>query len=237
MFTVGPITFHLYGLMIGLGVLLGAWVVSKKEPKIWDSLIWIIGGGVIGARIYHIIDYWYFYQDNLLEIPAIWHGGLGIFGGIAGGTVAGWLYTRTKKKFLRLLDLASLGLPLGQAIGRFGNYFNQELYGLPTNLIWGIYIKPENRLWNVAEFERFHPLFLYESIWCLMIFLILRKLKLKIGNGKILAVYLGLYSLGRFFLEYLRIESWHIGMINVAQAISVILMLGAGGYLWLSSKK
>lgn len=233
--------FHLYGLMIGLGAWAALMVAekscSKSARKLLDrSWVGIILGGIIGARLYHVIDFWYFYQDNLGEILAIWHGGLGIFGGIIGGLATAWFYTRTKEKFLTILDLLSLGLPLGQAIGRFGNYFNQELYGLPTNLIWGIYIKPENRLWNVAEFERFHPLFLYESLWCLVVFLILKKLNLKVGSGKTTAVYLGLYGLGRFFLEYLRIDSWYIGMINVAQAISAGLVISAIAFLCFSRK-
>ena len=177
MFTVGPVTFHLYGLMIGLGVLVGAWVASKKDKKIWDCLVWVIGGGIIGARLYHVVDWWSYYSQHLSQIPAVWQGGMGIYGGILGGILGLWIYTRRREepnlRLLKLLDVGALGLPLGQAIARWGNYFNQELYGLPTNLPWGIYIRPENRLLEVMDFKYFHPLWLYESLWCLIIFIII----------------------------------------------------------------
>lgn len=237
MFTVGPVTFHLYGLMIGLGVLAGTWVASKKDQKIWDSLVWVIGGGIIGARLYHVIDLWGYYREHLSQIPAVWQGGMGIYGGILGGILGLWIYTRRREEpnllFLKLLDAGAVGLPLGQAIARWGNYFNQELYGRPTSLPWGIYIRPENRLLSVWEYERFHPLWLYESIYCLIIFIIIIKIIkiIPIGKGKVFAIYLGLYGLGRFFLEFLRIEAWTIGGINVAQVISLGLILGALGFI------
>ncbi|MBU1499928.1 prolipoprotein diacylglyceryl transferase, partial [Patescibacteria group bacterium] len=129
--------------------------------------------------------------------------------------------------FWKLLDAGAVGLPLGQAIARWGNYFNQELYGRPTSLPWGIYIRPENRLLSVWEHERFHPLWLYESLWCLIIFIIIIKIikVIPMGKGKIFAAYLGLYGLGRFFLEFLRIEPWTIQGVNVAQAISAGLII------------
>lgn len=237
MFTVGPVTFHLYGLMIGLGVLVGAWVASKKDKKIWDCLVWVIGGGIIGARLYHVVDWWSYYSEHLSQIPAVWRGGMGIYGGILGGILGLWIYTRRREepnlRLLKLLDAGAVGLPLGQAIGRLGNFFNQELYGLPTNLPWGIYIRPENRLLEVMDFKYFHPLFLYESLWCLIIFIIIINIikVIPMGKGKIFAVYLGLYGLGRFFLEFLRLEAWTINGVNVAQMISAGLILGALGFI------
>lgn len=240
MFTAGPVTFHLYGLMIGLGVLAGAWAAAKRDKKIWDALVWVIGGGIIGARLYHVVDLWSYYRVHLAQIPAVWQGGMGIYGGILGGILGLWWWVKTRGKkevrflrFLKMLDAGAVGLPLGQAIGRLGNYFNQELYGKPTSLPWGIYIRPENRLLSVWEFERFHPLFLYESIYCLIIFIIIIKIIKFIpsGKGKVFAIYLGLYGLGRFFLEFLRIEAWTIQGINVAQVISLGLILGALGFI------
>ena len=232
MLTFGPIAFHLYGLLMALGILAGAWVAARKDKKIWDALLWVVGGGIIGARAYHVIDLWSYYQQHIAEIPAVWHGGLGIFGGILGGVIGLGIYTRNKKIFLKLLNAGAVGLPLGQAIGRLGNFFNQELYGRPTSLPWGIYIKPENRLVEVMDFERFHPLFLYEMIWDLIIFLILFRFVKK----RQFAVYLVLYGLGRFFLEFLRIDPWKIGNIDVAQGISVILVISTAIYLWFSKK-
>lgn len=234
MFTFGPVTFHLYGLMIGLGVLAGAWAASRKDKKIWDSLVWVIGGGIIGARLYHVVDFWEYYRENLAQIPAVWQGGMGIYGGILGGVLGLWIYVKKRKgRILPLLDAGAVGLPLGQAIGRLGNFFNQELYGLPTNLPWGIYIKPENRLLSVWEYERFQPLWLYEAIWNLIIFIIIIKIIkiIPMGKGKIFAAYLGLYGLGRFFLEFLRIEAWIISGVNVAQAISLGLILMAFSFI------
>lgn len=239
MFNVGPVTFHLYGLIIGIGVLAGGWQAAKYNQKIWDILPLVLGCGLVGARLYHVIDMWDYYWLHPGQIVMVWRGGLGIFGGILGGAVGLWLWIKHNEKrydrskncyeWLKLADSGAVGLALGQAIGRWGNYFNQELYGLPTNLPWGIYIKPENRLLPVIDFEYFHPLFLYESLWCLAIFLLLKKLKLKIGTGQMLITYLGLYGLGRFFLEFLRLESWYFRGVNVAQAVSLIL---AGIMVW-----
>lgn len=245
--SVGPATFHLYGFLIGLGVLAAAEVAERvrrklavkdkgwREVSVWDSLIWVVAGGLIGARLYHVIDWWDYYRLNPAEIIKLWRGGLGIFGGILGGAIGLWIYSRSKKKLLMMLDLAGLSLALGQAIGRWGNYFNQELYGKPTNVPWAIYIKPENRLLSVIDFERFHPLFLYESLWMIISFIIIIKIiknnKLKIGSGMVFAAYLGLYGFGRFWLEGLRIEAWIINGVNVAQAISLGLILLALGFI------
>ncbi|MFH0942971.1 MAG: prolipoprotein diacylglyceryl transferase [Candidatus Beckwithbacteria bacterium] len=237
MFKVGPVIFHLYGLMIGLGVLVGSWAASKKYREVWDGLLWAVGGGIIGARLYHVIDYWSYYSQNLTKIIAVWQGGMGIFGGILGGALGLLIFSQSKKKWLKLLDAGALGLPLGQAIGRWGNFFNQELYGYPSTLPWAIYIKPENRLVQFMDYKYFQPLFLYESLWCLSVFIILWRLSRRwpLGQGKWLAAYLFLYGLGRFFLEFLRLNPWQIGGINVGQAISLGLMAGAGWYLWKKS--
>jgi len=250
MITIGRVTFYLYGLLIGLGILAGAGVVEiirrkelidKNELESWsvgEVMLWAGGLGVIGARIYHVIDLWQYYVVRPKEILMLWNGGLGIYGGILGGIIGVLIYSfKTAKKrslkdvwerFLTIADVVVVGVPLGQAIGRWGNYFNQELYGLPTNLVWGIYIKPENRLLEVIMYEKFHPLFLYESLWCLFIFIILWKMmfkkRIKLGRGGMIITYLGFYGLGRFLLEYLRIESWQTYGINVAQGISIGLM-------------
>jgi len=266
MVNLGSFTFYLYGALIGLGILLGVEVAERVRKKlseenkswrgfsVWDSLLWVIGGGIVGARIYHVIDLWGYYSQNMVEIMMINMGGMGIFGGIAGGLVGGIrplklakmmkskeysLFTAIEKSgYLKLLDLGGLGLPLGQAVGRWGNYFNQELYGLPTKLPWGIYIRPENRLLAVMGEERFHPLFLYESLWNFGVFGVLywlyRTGKVKMGKGRLFVYYLGLYGLGRFWLEFLRIESWSVNGINVAQAISLGLIAGA---VWFIKKK
>ena len=269
MIIIGPVTFHLYGLLIGLGILVGSLVASKvskvKLDEVFDALVWVMVFGLAGARLYHVVDLWSYYSVHLNEIVMVWKGGMGIFGGILGGMVGGIrplkiakimkskgyspLTAIKKSGYLKMLDVGAIGLPVGQAIGRWGNYFNQELYGKPTDLPWGIFIRPENRLLSVIEFERFHPLFLYESLWSVLGFLVVwggirplnkKKLEskghsplaamnryqrgLRIGSGGVFLTYLGWYGLGRFFLEFLKIEAWMISGVNVAQVISVVLM-------------
>jgi len=261
---------NFYGFFIVLGILVGVLVVEKINKK-WsmvngqwsmvDVLPYILIPGIIGARLYHVIDYWQYYGENLVDILMVWKGGLGIFGAVIGGMIGIWIFLKLKTKnkkpktqtkdtkigdiFLSYLDLGVVGLSIGQAIGRWGNYFNQELYGLPTSLPWGIYIRLENRLPGFENFTHFHPLFLYESIGCFAIFLILIKktpiLKIKyqiskthIKNkktpkrGSIFFQYLFLYSLMRFWLEFLRIDSWKWGFLGAAQWISLGLMLISG---------
>jgi phosphatidylglycerol:prolipoprotein diacylglycerol transferase len=247
-------TFHLYGFFIGLGILAGAWVAeeirkflntktstSKLNISIFDLVIWVVIWAVVGARFYHVINYWNYYSKNLVEILYLWQGGLGIYGAILGGILGIWIFIKLKpqssklkaaiqnlKLFWQILDLCAFGLPVGQAIGRVGNYFNQELYGVPTNLPWGIYIRPENRVAGFENIQYFQPLFAYEAIWDLFIFitlLLLIRFKDKIKPGFFFFSYLFLYACGRFFLEFLRINPWQVGGVVVAQAISVILIL------------
>ncbi len=269
MFAVGPLMFHVYGLLIGLGILLGAYVGAKvvkvKMDEVFDGLIYVVAGGLIGARLYHVIDFGHHYLKNPMEIVKLWHGGMGIYGGMVGGLLGlmVWPGIRrvnsarhspgkqvkkimskghspftaiNKKKLLKYLDVVGLGLPVGQAVGRWGNYFNQELYGEPTLLPWGILIKPENRLMPVVDYERFHPLFLYESLWALVglgVLMWLVKLKkIKLGKGRVLITYLGWYGIGRFLLEFLRLEAWLLGGVNIAQVISLGLV-GLAVWFWL----
>lgn len=260
---VGPVAFHLYGLLIGLGIIVGAYVGAKlvkvKMDSVWDGLVWVVAGGLIGARAYHVLDLWQYYWLNPGEIVMLWKGGMGIFGGMLGGVVGLWIwsgkggYELTRKvrnlKFFKLMDVAGFGLPVGQFIGRWGNYFNQELYGKPFDSaqgkpfdsiignppFWSIYIAPENRLTEVMDYERFHPLFLYEGIWNLIGFVglwwFLKKKRLKTGEGGVLVSYLGWYGLGRFLLEFLKIEVWQVCGVNTAQVISLGLV-GLAVWWW-----
>ncbi len=227
---------NFYGFLIALGILIAIFVVEKfrkNKPfeigiSVFDIFPWIVIPGIIGARIYHMISFRPYYKQNPGEIFLIWQGGLGIFGALVGGVLGLFLFAKftklTRKDFLKLVDVICLSLPLAQAIGRWGNFLNEELYGLPTKLPWGIFISPENRLPGYENFSRFHPLFLYESFWDLAIFLILIKNKDKLKNGKLFLLYLFLYCLGRFWLEFLRIDSWLVGKFRINQLISLVLI-------------
>ncbi len=212
----GFIQIHWYGLLMLLSILAAFYVLLKKAKifsltveQIWDLLFWLVIGGIVGARIYEVLLVEpSFYFSNPSQILKIWQGGLAIHGAWLGGLLVLWFYSRRWQKSLWILtDAICLVLPLGQAIGRWGNYFNQELYGLPTSLPWGIPISLANRLPTYLSASHFHPTFLYESIGSLLIFFVLLwLLKKKRFYGQITLFYLGLYSLLRLVLEFIRLD-------------------------------
>jgi phosphatidylglycerol:prolipoprotein diacylglycerol transferase len=173
-----------------------------------------------------------FYLTHPLDAIAIWKGGLGIPGAIIGGILALYLFCRRNHfNYLMWLDIAAPGLALGQAIGRWGNFVNQELYGQPSDLPWAIHIDERFRLPGYREVERYHPLFLYESLWSLgTMFTLLwlsHRHQERLKSGDLFLIYLILYSLGRFLLEYLRLDASFVGFININQSIMILVMLGA----------
>jgi phosphatidylglycerol:prolipoprotein diacylglycerol transferase len=218
--------------MITLGIVaatLVSIVEAKRRGEDWNHvygiLLLLVPLGFIGARLYHVIDLWDYYSQH----PAQVFGGrgLGIFGALAGGALGLIIYARWKKlSILRWLDIAAPGVILAQAIGRWGNFFNQELYGYPTNLPWAIPIDPEHRLPGYEEFTHFHPLFLYEFLWNLLGFGLLmvlgRKLRHHLLDGEIILGYFMYYSVGRFFFEGLKIDVWTLGGIPTARWITGI---------------
>lgn len=232
----------MYGLVVTAGIFISTWFAEKellnekKEVEIlWNALLWILIFGIIGARLFHVIDLWSYYSQNLILIPQIYRGGLGIFGGIIGGSL-GLIVFCVKNKFslaetLEFFDLVALSLPLGQFVGRWANYFNQELFGLPTKLPWAIFIPTFKRPEGFTKDHTFHPLFLYESIASLLIFFILFALKHKLQNkikllpGDLFLVYLFLYSLLRLALEPLRITHFVFYGFNVVSSISLIFAI------------
>ncbi len=238
---IGPLQVRWYSLMILLGILVGQWVASRLARERGENPDHVVGVlvlavplGLIGARLYHVISAWGFYSQYPELIPAIWRGGIGIYGGIAGALLAFVIYTRWQKlSLLRWLDIAAPGLLIGQAIGRWGNYFNQELYGPPTDLPWGIPIDKAHRLpgYESDSYKLFHPLFLYESLFNILGFFILmwinRRFGKKMANGDLVLLYMVWYPLGRFWLEGLRLDSWMILGIATAQWVSGLVMLAA----------
>jgi phosphatidylglycerol:prolipoprotein diacylglycerol transferase len=218
--SIGPITIYWDGMLIVSGILSALAVALKlaekhgvSKEKIIDSVFYLVIFGVLGARIYHVLLETGYYAENPLEIFKIWNGGLAIHGGIIAGIISAYFFSSKQKiNFYLLLAIYAPALALGQAIGRFGNYFNQELYGLPTSLPWGIPIEPLYRNLEFYNYTYFHPTFLYESLGSLLIFLallLLHRLFLKKSFQHyeiIIFFYLISYSILRFSLEFIRID-------------------------------
>ena len=242
-----------YGILIVAGALAGAYVASREAKRrgidpdhVWNALLIALILGVIGARLYHVISSpvgtnigFSYYMQNPMEILNFRQGGLGIYGAVAGGVLALWLYARyAKLNFSTLLDLGAPGLALGQAIGRWGNFANQELYGFPTTLPWGIPIDAAHRLPIFAdlttypiETTRFHPTFLYESLWNLGVFIVLLLIARRWKNekpGDLMLLWGMLYGLGRFLVEFQRPDAWLISGIATAQLIGLALIILCG---------
>jgi phosphatidylglycerol:prolipoprotein diacylglycerol transferase len=186
-FNLGPLTIRWYGLLIASAVLIGVtmtqYLAKQRQinPElIGDLAIWLVLGAIPAARLYYVIFQWPQYAQNPGDIIAIWKGGIAIHGAILGGSLAALIFAKLQKiSFWQLADLVAPSLILGQAIGRWGNFFNSEAYGAPTDLPWKLYIPPQNR-WHLPpemrQFDYFHPTFLYESLWNLMVFALPKKL-------------------------------------------------------------
>lgn len=249
LFEVGPIVVRWYGLLIATAVLLGVTLsqyLAKRrrvDPELLGDLaIWLVIAAIPCARLYYVLFEWQEYSQRPEDIIAIWKGGIAIHGAIIGGTIATIIFARIKRISLwQLLDLVAPSLILGQAIGRWGNFFNSEAFGKPTDMPWKLFIAPRYRPLDLINFEYFHPTFLYESLWNLEVFLLLLWLffwVLKIFNrletGTITAVYLIGYSLGRVWIEGLRTDSLMIGPLKIAQVVSLsAIALGLIILAWL----
>ena len=226
-FGVGALTIHYYALCILLGI--GAAIVISRgryrraggDPDEINQLAaYAIPAGIIGGRAYHVItspDAYFSSHGRPLDALKIWEGGMGIWGAIALGSLAVWLLIKRgdySLSFLAVADVLAPGLLIAQAIGRWGNWFNGELFGRPTTLPWGLAIPPSMRPEGYQDFATFHPTFLYESLWCLCAALALltsRKLKnwITIRSGQTFLAYLSLYTFGRLWIEVLRIDAAH----------------------------
>jgi len=245
-----------YGILIVTGALLGAFLAVREakrrshDPEIvWDLLVYLMIGGIIGARLWHILTpspstgitpAWYF--THPLDAIAIWKGGLGIPGAVIGGAIVLFFYSRkTNLVFSEWADIIAPSLALGQAVGRWGNYFNQELYGAPTSLPWKIFIDPAHRLADYANVEYYHPLFLYESIWnfanMFILLWISRRFADWLKSGDIFLVYLITYPIGRFFLDFLRLDASRVGGLNINQTVMAVVALCSVGAFYLRHRK
>jgi prolipoprotein diacylglyceryl transferase len=245
---VGPIPVHAYGLLLAVGVIVAAWIAERRwvarsyDAKTFnDMAVWIVIGGVVGARVYHVISDYQLFTDDWFRAFQIWKGGLSIWGVLAGGAIAVVVMTRIKRvETLVLFDCIAPGLLAAQAIGRWGNYFNQELFGGPTDLPWGLEISPAKRPPGYLNVETFHPTFLYESLYCLfllgVVLWIERRFRLR--KGQMLALYLATYTFGRFFFENMRIDPANeiAGVRLNAWVSAIVCILSIGWFLWLGRR-
>jgi len=246
---LGPITIRWYGLLIAsaviIGVLLSQYLAQRRHinPELLGDLsIWLVLAAIPGARLYYVAFEWENYAQRPEAIIAIWQGGIAIHGAIIGGAIAALIFARINRiSFWQLADLVSPSLILGQAIGRWGNFFNSEAFGIPTNLPWKLYIPTANRPPQYADEAFFHPTFLYESLWNLGVFALLIYLFFwglrhpqRYRIGTLAFVYMAAYSAGRIWIEGLRTDSLMLGSIQVAQLISLLgMIVGIIGLIWL----
>ena len=253
--SIGSFTITYYGIIIVFGAILGSLLASRQAKKhgqdseiILDLLPWLLIAGIIGARLWHVFTpsasniaagvTTENYLKNPMEILALRKGGLGIPGGIIGGAIAMIIYCKVKKlNFWQLADFIAPGLLIAQSIGRWGNFVNQEVYGRPTNLPWGILIDPQHRMRGFEAVEKYHPLFLYESLLSLigagLLVLIGDKFKDKLYKGDLFLGYLIWYPITRFLLEFLRLDPSPVNGININQTVMLIVAIIAGLALFL----
>ena len=238
---IGPLELRAYGVMIALGVLAAVWLASRRfaaqggDPDLMPRVaMWGVPAGLIGARLYHVITDWRF-DEGWAEPFKIWEGGLGIPGGMAAGIFVGLWYARSQGASMgAVLDAVAPALPLAQAIGRLGNWFNQELFGRPTDLPWAVEIDVEHRPPEHLNEETFHPTFLYESLWNLglVAFIIWIDRRRVIRPGSLIAVYVLGYGLGRLWIEMLRVDFAN-EVLGVRINIWISLIAIVGSTVWL----
>ena len=232
-FQLGPIVIRWYGILMALSIVVGLWLAhrqARKQGLPADDLIsaaqWAILAGLVGARLYEVVFNWDYYGQYPSKIIAVWEGGLAIHGGLIVGPLVGvWLAQRWRIPVLPALDVAAPSIAIGQAIGRWGNFFNEEAFGRPTDLPWKLYISPPHRPPGFTQFEYFHPTFLYESLWDFAVFLALVlwfRPALRHRPGALFFVYVALYSAGRFAIEALRLDSFWLGAVRIPQVASLV---------------
>ena len=255
-FSVGPLTIHFYALCIITGIAAAIWIGRKRYANLGGNpddvsevAIWAVPFGIIGGRIYHVItspSQYFGANGNPIDALRIWEGGLGIWGAISLGAVGAYLYFRTHKtslNFRQLLDSLAPGVVVAQAIGRIGNYFNQEVFGKPTDLPWGLEIDPANRPNGFESYSTFHPTFLYELLWCLVVAALLIKLpgvlkQITSKQGDVFALYIFGYTAGRVWIETLRIDEANLILgLRLNIWVSLVVLITVSAYLIASKRR
>ena len=252
---LGPLTFHLYALCIIAGIAIAIWLGDKRfraqspEAKsvVSEVAITAVPAGIIGGRIYHVIsspNAYFGSNGSPIDAFKIWEGGLGIWGAISIGLFGAYLRYRSLAKkvdlpsFAVFADALAPGILFAQAIGRFGNWFNGELFGKPLDAWWAVEIPMRYRPNGFTQFESFHPTFLYEAIWCTVIAVVILKFGKRFKPGQTFALYVATYCLGRFFIELIRIDTANtIAGLRVNVWVSVLVGAGAALYFARASKK
>jgi prolipoprotein diacylglyceryl transferase len=240
---IGPVPLRFYGLLIAVGVLLAVQVTRHRyaarggDPDLVDrTAVVAVGVGFLGARLAYVSTHLDRFVDRPWAALFIWEGGLAFFGGLTAGVIAGWLYLRRRHvDVLAFADAAAPGLPLAQAIGRWGNYFNQELYGTPTRLPWALQVEPAYRVAAYQDVATFHPTFLYESLWNLaLVGLILWVDRRRPARGTLALVYLAGYGLGRLLIELLRTDTTYrlFGLSRNSWVALIVCLIGLTGLGW-----
>ncbi len=243
LFKYGFIEIRFYGLMYVVAIVVASFLIKHEvrrrkielgSDEVTNFIIWVMVGGVVWARLYYVLFNPGYYMANIAEIPAVWHGGLAIHGGLIGGFSAAWVYLRRHNVlFWQMADAVAPVLILGQAFGRFGNFMNGDAHGRPTDMPWGIVFPPGSIAG--AEFPGIpiHPTMLYELVINLAIFVFLwfglRKREYKFGF--LMGSYIILYSIGRFFVEHFRADSLMLGPLRAAQTVSILIVVVVGGII------
>jgi prolipoprotein diacylglyceryl transferase len=248
----GRVPIRFYALCIITGVIVGVVIATRRwmarggsRDAVETVALVSVPFGIVGARLYHVItDHQLYFGPGKIWYHAffIWDGGLGIWGGVALGAVGGYLVARRRKiRFWALADALAPGVAVAQAIGRLGNWFNQELFGKPSTLPWALQIAPEYRPDGYTQYATFHPTFLYELIWDLgvAVGIVLLDRKFKLGHGKVFVLYVMFYTIGRAWVEHLRIDPAHtIGGFRINDYVSVVVCLAAlAVFIWLTRTK
>jgi prolipoprotein diacylglyceryl transferase len=245
---IGDLTLRAYGLLIALGVFAAVWLSQKRCPArnidplaIQTLALRAVPAGLIGSRVYHVATDWRSFQGRWIDVFKIWQGGLGIPGGMFAGVVVGVLYARRMGLHTGdLVDVVAPALPLAQAIGRIGNWFNQELFGRPTKLPWAVRIDPEHRPLRYANDTSFQPTFLYELLWnlALVAFLLWLDRKKVVPRGRLLAVYVIGYGVGRLWIELLRVDpAGHLLGVRVNVWVSLLAIVGGAAWLFMPRRR
>jgi prolipoprotein diacylglyceryl transferase len=248
---LGPLPLRAYALCILLGIFVAMWVTDRRwvarggrAGLTYDVAMWAVPFGIVGGRLYHVLTDWPDYfgagGSGLAGAVAIWKGGLGIWGAVALGAVGAWIGCRRAGVPLPpFADALAVGLPLAQAIGRFGNWFNQELFGRPTDLPWGLEIDPQFRPPGYEQYATFHPTFLYEALWLVGVagLVAWADRRWQLGHGRAFALYVAAYCVGRLGVEVLRIDPvTQLGGIRLNVFTSVIVLAGAVAYFIASAR-